>query len=111
VVKMLKDPVTQCYTGHALVKMQSHKQAEHVVSDLNEMIFTVSMGPRPLQASVTQAGQWNTKREATIAMGKSAIGNEGCRSLCSRRMYIFLWYIVTCNTCQYCAMGSSEEVV
>ncbi|DBB15125.1 TPA: hypothetical protein ACH3X3_004134 [Trebouxia sp. C0006] len=56
VVKMLKDPVTQRYTGHALVKMQSHKQAEWVVSDLNEMIFTVGMGPRPLQASVAQSG-------------------------------------------------------
>ncbi|DBA76057.1 TPA: hypothetical protein ACH3X1_009804 [Trebouxia sp. C0004] len=38
------------------MKMQSHKQAEWVASDLNEMIFTVSMGPRPLQASVAQAG-------------------------------------------------------
>lgn len=56
VVQMLKNPVTQCYTGHAVVKMQSHKQAEWVASDLNEMIFTVSMGPRPLQASVAQAG-------------------------------------------------------
>ncbi len=74
VVKMLKSPVTQCYTGHALVKMQSHKQAEWVVSDVNEMIFTVSMGPRPLQASVAQAGQWHTKREASITMGISAIG-------------------------------------
>jgi len=74
VVKMLKNPVTQCYTGHALVKMQSHKQAEWVVSDLNEMIFTVSMGPRPLQASVAQAGQWYTKREATISMGANASG-------------------------------------
>ena len=60
-VQMLKNPVTQCYTGHAVVKMQSHKQAEWVASDLNEMIFTVSMGPRPLQASVAQAGQWHTK--------------------------------------------------
>jgi len=74
VVKMLKDPVTQRYTGHALVKMQSHKQAKWVVSDLNEMIFTVGMGPRPLQASVAQSGQWNTKREATIIMGTSAVG-------------------------------------
>lgn len=76
-VKMLKDPVTQCYNGHALVKMQSHKQAEWVVTDLNEMIFTVSMGPRPLQASVAQAGQWYTKRKASIIMAAPVIGKQG----------------------------------
>ncbi len=111
---MLKDPVTQCYTGHALVKMQSHKQAEYVVSDLNEMIFTVSMGPRPLQASVAQAGQWTTKREATITMGTFAIG-EICHlmrgvDLCAQAVCIsFLGRCV--NTCRYCAISSSEEIV
>lgn len=57
VVQMLKDPVTERYTGHALVRMQSIQQAEWVRSDLNEMIFTLGMGPRPLQASVAQPGR------------------------------------------------------
>ncbi len=54
VVKMVKDPVTQDFTGHATIKMRSADQANWVMSDLND--FVVNMGPRPLHASVAISG-------------------------------------------------------
>ena len=53
---MIIDPVTRTFNGHALVSMKSPHQATWVMKDLNEMLFVVSTGPRPLQASVAMAG-------------------------------------------------------
>lgn len=56
-VKMISDPVTRMCNGHATVKMISAHQATWVMKDLNDMLFVVSTGPRPLQASVAMAGK------------------------------------------------------
>ena len=53
---MLKDPVTKKYSGHALVDMMSPEQAQWVMSDLNDMMFAMSVGPHPVQASVARQG-------------------------------------------------------
>ena len=56
-VKMMIDPVTQTFDGHAVVNMVSASQATWVMKDLNDMLFVVNAGPRPLQASVAMAGR------------------------------------------------------
>ena len=57
-VRLIIDPVSEAYVGHAVVKMHSSDQAEWVMKDLNEMLFVVSTGPRPLQASLAITGQF-----------------------------------------------------
>lgn len=56
-IKMIIDPVTQTFNGHAIVNMVSADQATWVMKDLNDMLFVVNTGPRPLQASVAMAGK------------------------------------------------------
>ena len=56
VVKLITDPVTRTFNGHAVVNMKSADQATWVVKDLNDMLFVVSTGPRPIQASMAMAG-------------------------------------------------------
>lgn len=55
-VKMVTDPVTRVFNGHAVVNMKSSDQATWVMKDLNDMLFVVSTGPRPIQASMAMAG-------------------------------------------------------
>ena len=56
-IQLLKDPVTQLYTGQALVTMKSAAQACWVKDDLNDMIFCLGYGPRPLEAAVAKSGK------------------------------------------------------
>lgn len=56
-IQMLRDPVTGHYNGQALVQMQSAEQACWVKNDLNDMIFSMGYGPRPLEASVAKSGK------------------------------------------------------
>lgn len=56
-VHLIKDPVSQTFNGHVVVKMKSSAQASWVMKDLNDMLFFVSTGPRPLQASLALAGK------------------------------------------------------
>ena len=56
-IQLLKDPVTQRHTGQALVTMKSAAQACWVKDDLNDMIFSLGFGPRPLEASVAKPGK------------------------------------------------------
>ena len=55
-VKLIIDPVTRTFNGHAVVNMKSADQATWVMKDLNDMLFVVSTGPRPIQASMAMAG-------------------------------------------------------
>ena len=55
-VEMIIDPVTRTFNGHAIVNMKSADQATWVMKDLNDMLFVVSSGPRPIQASTAMAG-------------------------------------------------------
>lgn len=57
-IHLIIDPVTKAFNGHAVVEMKSADQAHWVMSDLNDMLFAVSTGPRPLQASVAIAGSF-----------------------------------------------------
>ena len=57
IVHLIKDAVSQTFNGHVVVKMKSSDQASWVMKDLNDMLFVVSTGPRPLQASLAIAGK------------------------------------------------------
>lgn len=56
-IQLMRDPVTKMYNGQALVQMESAQQAGWVKDDLNDMVFSMGYGPRPLEASVAQAGE------------------------------------------------------
>ena len=58
-MQLLLDPVTKLFNGHAVIKMKSAQQASWGMEDLNQMLFAVNAGPRPLQASVAMAGLLN----------------------------------------------------
>ena len=67
-VKLIIDPVTRTLNGHAVVNMKSADQATWVMKDLNDMLFVVSTGPRPIQASMAMAGMGCLLAEWSLEM-------------------------------------------